>query len=100
MTTIRVILPHHLRRLAKANREIEIEVRAPITQHSVLESLEHRFPSLQGTLRDHSTQRRRPYVRFFADGQDISHNSAHEPLPDAVQRGAEPFLIIGAMAGG
>lgn len=97
---IRVKLPHHLRTLAMTNSEIELNIIGPITQHTVIETLERSFPMLQGTLRDHVTHRRRPHVRFFADGQDISRDSPHGPLPEAVQNGAEPFLIVGAMAGG
>jgi hypothetical protein len=97
---IRVILPAHLRTLARVNREVTLDVEGPVTQRSVLDTLEARYPMLQGTIRDHVTQRRRPFVRFFACEQDVSHESPDAPLPDAVATGAEPFLIVGAMAGG
>jgi hypothetical protein len=97
---IRVILPAHLRTLARVNREVTLDVEGPVTQRSVLDTLEARYPMLQGTIRDHVTQRRRPFVRFFACEQDLSHESPDTPLPDAVATGAEPFLIVGAMAGG
>ncbi|HWQ12776.1 MAG TPA: MoaD/ThiS family protein [Roseiflexaceae bacterium] len=97
---IRVVLPAHLRTLAGAGREVELEVAGPVTQRSVLDALEARYPMLRGTIRDHVTQRRRPFVRFFACEEDLSHEPPDAPLPEAVARGAEPFLIIGAMAGG
>ena len=97
---IRVILPAHLRTLARVNGEVTLEVEGPVTQRSVLDTLEARFPMLKGTIRDHITQRRRPFIRFFACEQDLSHESEDAPLPDAVATGAEPFLIVGAMAGG
>ncbi len=97
---IRVILPAHLRTLARVNREVTLDVEGPVTQRSVLDTLEARYPMLQGTIRDHVTHRRRPFVRFFACEQDVSHESPDAPLPDAVATGAEPFLIVGAMAGG
>jgi len=97
---IRVVLPQHLRVLARVDREVQLEVEGPVTQRSVLDALEARYPVLRGTIRDHGTQRRRPFVRFFACGQDLSHEPPDTPLPDAVATGAEPFLIVGAIAGG
>jgi molybdopterin synthase sulfur carrier subunit len=98
--TIRVILPQHLRTLAQVHGEVVLAVDAPITQRSVLDALESRYPMLAGTIRDHDTQQRRAFLRFFACEQDITHESPDAPLPDAVVSGAEPFLIIGAIAGG
>jgi len=98
--TIRVELPQHLRTLAKTGREIQLEVEGPVTQRSVLDALEARYPVLCGTVRDHDTQQRRPFLRFFACEQDFSHESPDAPLPEAVASGREPFLIIGAIAGG
>ena len=97
---IRVILPPHLRKLARVEGEIELEVAGRVTQRSVLDALEACYPMLRGTIRDHVTQQRRAFVRFFACEQDLSHESPDAPLPDAVVRGREPFLVIGAMAGG
>jgi len=97
---IRVVLPAHLRTLARVNGEVQIDVVGPVTQGSVLDAIEARYPMLQGTIRDHVTQQRRAFVRFFACEQDLSHDSPDAPLPDAVATGAEPFLIVGAMAGG
>jgi sulfur-carrier protein len=97
---IRVILPHHLRTLAHVGVEVEIEVGSVVTQRSVLDALEARYPMLRGTIRDHVTQQRRPFLRFFACEEDLSHQSPDAPLPDAVAAGAEPLLIIGAIAGG
>jgi len=97
---IRVILPTHLRTLARVEGEVELEVAGPVTQGAILDVLEARYPMLRGTMRDHVTQRRRPFVRYFACGQDLSHEAADAPLPDAVARGMEPFMIVGAMAGG
>ena len=97
---IRVALPAHLRTLARVDSEVQLEVEGPITQHSVLDALEARYPMLRGTIRDHVTLKRRPFVRFFACEQDLSHESPDIPLPDTVVMGAEPFLIVGAMAGG
>jgi hypothetical protein len=97
---IRVMLPAHLRTLAKAEREVSLQVAEPITQRSVLDALEATYPTLRGTIRDHATQQRRPLVRFFACGQDLSHDTPDTPLPDAVVTGNEPFMIVGAMAGG
>jgi sulfur-carrier protein len=97
---IRVALPAHLRTLARVDGEVELRVEGPVTQRSVLDALEDRYPVLRGTIRDHVTQRRRPFLRFFACEQDLSHEPPDTPLPDAVAIGAEPFLVVGAMAGG
>jgi sulfur-carrier protein len=97
---IRVVLPAHLRTLAQVGGEVQLDVAGPATQRRVLDALEARYPMLRGTIRDHVTQQRRPFVRFFACEQDLSHDPADEPLPDAVATGAEPYLIVGAMAGG
>jgi len=97
---IRVELPQHLRTLAKVGREVQLEVAGQVTQRSVLDALEASYPMLQGTIRDHETQQRRPFLRFFACENDLSHESPDTPLPDAVASGKEPFLIIGAIAGG
>jgi sulfur-carrier protein len=97
---IRVELPPHLRTLARVGAEVELEVGAPVTQRSVLDALEARYPMLCGTIRDHHTQQRRPFLRFFACAEDLSHQSPDTPLPEAVASGAEPLLIIGAIAGG
>ena len=97
---IRVVLPAHLRTLARVDGEVVLNVEGLVTQRSVLDALEVRYPMLQGTIRDHVMQQRRPFVRFFACEQDLSHESLDTPLPDAVATGAEPFLIVGAMAGG
>jgi molybdopterin converting factor small subunit len=97
---IRVVLPAHLRTLAGVHGEVELEVEAPVTQSSILDALEDRYPMLRGTIRDHATQRRRPFVRFFACEEDLSHEPADAPLPDPVAKGAEPFMVVGAIAGG
>jgi molybdopterin synthase sulfur carrier subunit len=97
---IRVELPTHLRRLARVDKEVHVEVEGPVTQRAVLDALEAAYPVLRGTIRDSGTQKRRPLVRFFACKQDLSHESPDDPLPDAVATGTEPFMIIGAMAGG
>jgi hypothetical protein len=97
---IRVVLPFHLRTLAKVDGEVELDVKGPVTQRSVLDALEARYPMLCGTIRDHVTQQRRPFVRLFACQEDWSHESPDAPLPDAVATGAEPFMVIGAIAGG
>jgi molybdopterin synthase sulfur carrier subunit len=97
---IRVVLPAHLRKLAHVHREVELEVEGQITQRSVLDALEARYPMLRGTIRDQVTHRRRPFVRFFACEEDLSHESPDAALPDKVVTGVEPLLIIGAMAGG
>ncbi|MCB0203712.1 MAG: MoaD/ThiS family protein [Anaerolineae bacterium] len=97
---IRVRLPTHLRTLAGLNSELQIQVDGPVTQRSVLDALETRYPMLRGTIRDQVTQQRRPFVRFFACQEDLSHESPDALLPDAVAVGTEPFLIVGAIAGG
>lgn len=97
---IRVILPQHLRTLARVDGEVTLDIVNPVTQRAVLDALEARYPMLRGTIRDHVTLKRRPFVRFFACEQDLSHESPETPLPNAVVMGAEPFLIVGAMAGG
>ncbi len=97
---IRVVLPAHLRKLADVDGEVEVEVDGVATQRSVLDALEARYPVLRGTIRDHVTKERRAFVRFFACEQDLSHELPDAPLPDAVGVGAEPFLVIGSMAGG
>lgn len=97
---IRVVLPAHLRTLAKVGGEVHLEVKGQITQRSVLDALEARYPMLQGTIRDHVTQQRRAFVRFFACEEDLSHESPDAPLPEAVASGAEPLLVVGAIAGG
>lgn len=97
---IRVILPAHLRTLAQVGSEVELEVAGQVTQRSVLDALEARYPTLLGTIRDHVTQRRRPFLRFFACGEDLSHELPDAPLPDEVVSGKEPYLILGAIAGG
>ena len=97
---IRVILPSHLRTLARVEGEVTLQVEGAATKRSILDALESRYPPLRGTIRDHVTQRRRPFVRFFACQQDLSHQSPDDPLPDAIASGAEPFMIVGAMAGG
>ena len=96
----RVILPAHLRVLAKAESEVQLEIEGPVTQRSVLDALEARYPMLRGTIRDQVTQKRRPFIRFFACEQDVSHESPDAPLPEAIATGAEPFLLVGAIAGG
>jgi hypothetical protein len=97
---IRVVLPHHLRTLARVGAEVQLEVAGPVTQRSVLDALEARYPMLRGTIRDHVTHQRRPFLRFFACEQDLSHEPPDAPLPDAVASGVEPFLVVGAIAGG
>ncbi len=97
---IRVELPAHLRTLAQVSAEVKLKVEAPVTTRSVIDALEAGYPMLRGTVRDHITQQRRPFVRFFACGQDLSHESPDAPLPEAVASGAEPLLIVGAIAGG
>jgi molybdopterin converting factor small subunit len=97
---IRVVLPAHLRTLAKVEGEVKLEVEGAVTQRSILDALESRYPMLRGTIRDHETQKRRAFVRFFACEQDLSHEPQDAPLPDAVSEGKEPFLVVGAMAGG
>ena len=100
MRTVRVILPYHLRTLAQVGAEVEVEVGEPMTVRRVLDALEGRYPMLRGTIRDYVTQERRPFLRFFACEQDLSHDTTDAPLPDAVATGEEPLLIIGAIAGG
>jgi molybdopterin synthase sulfur carrier subunit len=97
---IRVELPAHLRTLAKITGEVSLEIEGPITQRTILDALEAHYPALSGTIRDHQTNQRRPFLRFFACEQDLSHESPDAPLPEAIARGTEPFLIIGATAGG
>jgi hypothetical protein len=97
---IRVVLPPHLRNLAQISGEIRLDVTGAVTQRRVLDAVEEKYPMLQGTMRDRSTGRRRAFVRFFACEEDLSHESPDAPLPDAVATGGEPFLVVGAMAGG
>ena len=97
---IRVVLPAHLRTLARVAGEVKVDVDGPATPRSVLDALEADYPMLRGTIRDHVTQERRAFVRFFACEQDLSHEPVDTPLPDAVVAGAEPFMVVGAMAGG
>jgi hypothetical protein len=97
---IRVVLPFHLRNLARVDGEVELEVASPVTIRAVLDVLEARYPVLRGTIRDHGTLKRRPFIRFFACQEDLSLESPETPLPDEVVSGAEPFLVVGAMAGG
>jgi molybdopterin converting factor small subunit len=97
---IRVVLPAHLRTLARVGEQVEVEVAGPATQRSVLDALEARYPMLRGAIRDHVTLKRRPFVRFYACEQDLSHEPLDAPLPEAVAAGSEPYLVVGAMAGG
>jgi molybdopterin synthase sulfur carrier subunit len=97
---IRVVLPHHLRTLARVGDEVHLEVGNPVTRQAILNALEEKYPMLRGTIRDHVTQKRRPLVRFFACAEDVSHDPADAALPAAVAAGAEPFFIMGAIAGG
>lgn len=97
---VRVILPQHLRTLARISGEVMLDITGPVTVDSVLDVLEARYPMLRGTIRDHVTKRRRPFIRFFACEQDLSHEPPDAPLPEAVMTGTEPLLIVGAMAGG
>jgi sulfur-carrier protein len=97
---IRVVLPYHLRTLAQVGAEVQVDVEGPVTQRSVLDALEARYPMLRGTIRDHVTQQRRPMLRFFACEEDLSHEPPDAPLPDAVASGKEAFWIVGAVAGG
>jgi molybdopterin synthase sulfur carrier subunit len=97
---IRVALPQHLRTLAGVDGEVELDVQDPLTKRTVLDALEGAYPVLRGTIRDYGTEERRAFIRFFACGQDISLNPVDEPLPDAIASGAEPFRVVGAMAGG
>jgi molybdopterin synthase sulfur carrier subunit len=97
---IRVVLPQHLRGLAHVTGEVQVEIAGPVTQRSVVDAIETSYPMLRGTIRDHVTQQRRPFLRFFACEEDLSHESIDAPLPEAVVSGKEPLLIIGAIAGG
>jgi hypothetical protein len=97
---IRVVLPHHLRTLAKVGDEVQVDVNGSATVKSVIDALEQKYPMLRGTIRDHESLKRRPLVRFFACGEDISHESPEFSLPDAIAKGTEPFFIVGAIAGG
>jgi len=97
---IRIVLPHHLRTLARVSDEVQLELNGSATIRSVLDALEAKYPMLQGTIRDHGTLKRRPMVRFFVGGEDLSHESPDTPLPDAIANGREPFFIMGAIAGG
>ncbi|GAC1415794.1 MAG: MoaD/ThiS family protein [Candidatus Velthaea sp.] len=97
---IRVVIPTHLRTLARVDGEMKLDIAGAVTQRSILDALEARYPMLRGTIRDHVTQKRRPFVRFFACEQDLSHDLPDAPLPTAVATGAEPLLVVGAMAGG
>ncbi|HKX05706.1 MAG TPA: MoaD/ThiS family protein [Methylomirabilota bacterium] len=98
--TIRVVLPAHLRTLARVNGEVKVDVTGPVTVATVLDALEATYPMLRGTIRDQDSRQRRPFLRFFACEEDLSHDPADRPLPDAVANGAEPLLVVGAMAGG
>ena len=100
MNPIRVVIPYHLRTLAQVDGELKLDVPAPVTQRAVLDALEARYPMLRGTIRDHGSDKRRPLVRFFACEEDLSHDPPDKPLPERVASGAEPFFIIGAIAGG
>lgn len=97
---IRIVLPAHLRTLARVSGEVTLDVEGPVTQRAVLDALEARYPVLRGTVRDHGSLKRRPFIRFFACGEDLSLESPDAPLPDAVAVGKEPFRVVGAMAGG
>ncbi len=97
---IRVMLPPHLRNLARVDGEVELVVEGPVSQRTVLDALEANYPMLRGTIRDHVTQRRRPFMRVFGCQEDLSHELPDAPLPDAIARGAEPLLVVGALAGG
>jgi hypothetical protein len=97
---IRIVLPYHLRTLARVDSEVQLDVAAPVTLASVLDAIESRYPMLRGTIRDHGSLKRRPFIRFFACKEDWSHESPNVPLPDAVATGEEPLMIVGAIAGG
>jgi sulfur-carrier protein len=97
---IRVVLPAHLRTLAKVNGEVALDLSGTITQSTILSAIEQQYPMLSGAIRDHGTLKRRPFIRFFACGEDLSHESPDTPVPDDVVRGAEPFMVVGAIAGG
>ncbi|MCU1284675.1 MAG: hypothetical protein JWO13_1025 [Acidobacteriales bacterium] len=100
MSAIRVELPAHLRNLAKVGSEVQVEVAGPVTQRSVIDALEAKYPMLHGTIRDHVTKKRRAFIRFFACGEDVSHDSPDAVLPDAIANAKEPLMVIGAVAGG
>src|SRR5688572_27378141 len=97
---IRVVIPYHLRKLAQVSAEVQLDVEGPVTVRSVLEALEARYPMLRGTIRDHGTLKRRPFIRFYACEEDLSHQPTDTPLPDVIASGVEPFFVIGAIAGG
>ena len=97
---IRVVLPYHLRTLGRIDGEVQLELAPPVTLGAVIDAIESRYPVLRGTIRDHTTLKRRPFVRFYACKEDLSHESPDFPLPDAIAQGTEPFLVVGAMAGG
>lgn len=97
---IRVVLPAHLRTLARVDGEVQLELNGEVTARAIVDALEERFPALRGTIRDQVTRQRRPFVRFYACQEDVSHESPDAPLPDAVRSGAEPFMVVGAMSGG
>ena len=97
---IRVVLPHHLRTLAQVGDELHVDLNGSATVRAIIDAIEEKYPMLRGTIRDHETQKRRPLVRFFACGEDISHDSLDTPLPDSIAKGTEPFFIMGAIAGG
>ena len=97
---IRVVLPYHLRNLARVSGEVTVHVDGPVTQSSVLDAIERSYPMLRGAIRDHGTLRRRPFIRYFACSEDVSHEPADRVLPDAIAHGAEPFMVVGAIAGG
>lgn len=97
---VRVVLPYHLRNLARVSGEVTVRVDGPVTQSSVLDAIEAAYPMLRGAIRDHGTLRRRPFIRYFACAEDLSHEPADAPLPEAVAAGAEPFMVVGAIAGG
>lgn len=98
--TIRVVIPVHLRTLARTGKEVGVSVEEPVTQAAILDALEECYPMLRGTIRDQATHKRRAFIRFFACGQDLSHEPPDAPLPDTIVQGAEPFMVVGAMAGG
>jgi hypothetical protein len=100
MATLRITLPQHLQTLARVTGEVSLEVAEPVTQRAVIDALEARFPTLKGTIRDQTTKKRRPFIRFFACEEDLSNDPPDSPLPEAVIRGREPYMIVGAMAGG
>ena len=97
---IRVTLPGHLRNLARVQGELALDLQGPVTQHTILTAIEQRYPMLAGAIRDHGTLKRRPFIRFFACGEDLSHDPPDTPLPDAIAKGKEPFMVVGAIAGG